>query len=240
MTENLPSLDGYGLKKTFLDALDGCDGVIIRACLALGIEEKNIEALMDDDQIFKEAIEQITYEHSEASELSHCSPTRVVGIRPHDLHHIINRRLAELPKPTSIRHDTAIKMCRFLGFYRGLGWDTRGACELTGIASATVTGWQKSFPEFSELMEAAQRDSISEVYDMAIKRALDPTSSGDAMRSLILRGRGKVIGFDPVSNNGNVVNVVVQRTPAESDAINHAHQKAVEAQSEIITIESTS
>jgi len=239
VNKNLPSLQNYGIKKTFLDALDGCSGDVASACNALGIQANDIEKISNVDDIFKEAIDQIQYEHSSASVANKCSPTRVVGIRPHDLFHTINARLSELPEPVSIQYNTALQMCRFLGFYRGLGWDTKGAGELAKVSSATVNRWVSNFPEFKELMESAQRDSINEVYDSAIKRALDPTSSGDSMRSLILRGKGKLIGFDTSPGTGNTMNVTIQRTPQESDAINHAHQKAVEAAEEMIVIEST-
>ena len=237
MTENLPNLDDYGLKKTFLDTLDGCEGKIDLACRGLGIKVADIETLMASDEIFEEAVNQITFEHSNASIETKCSPTRVIGIRPHDLHHIINNRLQGLPEPTFMHYNTSVLMCRFLGFYRGLSWDTKAACELAKVSSAQIAGWRSRYSEFNELMEAAERDAVSEVYDMAVRRALDPTSSGDPMRSLILKGKGRVIGFDTRESNSVTVNV--QRTPQESDAITDAYRKSIEATENIITIEST-
>ncbi len=235
----LQNMNDYSSKKKFLDCLEGTQGKIFDACSAMGLTEAFIEKLRFEDEIFSDAIQQIQDEIAIDASGGYQTTSLVVGIRPYDLMHTINARITfENENKRGIQLQTAKTMCRFIGYYRGIGWSVNQACSLTKITTATLWRWKKTYPEFNELFEAAETDSISEIYDAARKRALDPSASGDAMRAFILKHKGHTIGFSkpPGELQGPLVNVNVQNTPQQSDAIVRAHEKALESSMGVISI----
>ena len=243
----LQNMNDYGTKKKFLDCLENSNGNFFDACTALGLTEKFVETLQSTDELFSDAVHQIKDEF--ALDLTGMSgASLVVGIRPYDLMHNINARITFEDETnhsqihrSGLQLGTAKRMCRFIGYYRGVGWSVNQACSLAKITSAQLRRWRKEYPEFEELYEAAEIDSISEIYDAARKRALDPSQSGDAMRAFILKHKGHVIGFDPSASRPGPtpqtnVQVNVHNSPSQSDAIVRAHEKALESSLGVISI----
>ena len=234
----IQNFDQYGLKKKFLDCLEDAGGDQEEACYRMELPEKTLKRMEETDELFADAVQQVKDEVATAGGDPDDTPSRVVGIRPYDLAAAINSRfLQDQERGGSSRHiqlETAKRMCAFLNFYRQMSWNTREACKLAHIPNNKLYRWKRTYPEFCELLEAAEVESITEIYDMARKRALDESASGDAMRSFILQRMGHVVGMR--NSNAPTVEVNIKNTPQHSDAIVRAHEKALEASMNVIDV----
>lgn len=248
MAKNTPA-EPYKISveyKQFLDALEECEGEVEETCNELNFDIEILKQWRKRDPIFSEAIDQIVFEASipRDSPEAQCT-SAVLGVRPIELFSAITSRQVETDDEDTrlIDWSTVKQMCTFLGYLQGLVWSHNDAMRLSRVSPAKLQKWRRDYSEFEELYQLVEKTTIMQVYNVALKKALDPSNNGDGMRRLILRGKGHLIGFEnprrPVTPSTQVNVLNIQRTPEESDAILRAHQKSIELPSMIQIPEKT-